>query len=136
MFFLPIVPPRTTHQAKKIVRVGGFTKLADKPELKAVVSDYMTLLRPHAPAKPMEGAIKLHLEFTFPWRKSEPKKNRALGAKAHTSKPDWDNMAKTIVDVMVKLGFMCDDSQIYSGTVEKRWGDFPGIYVTIEEFNF
>ncbi|MEG1071977.1 MAG: RusA family crossover junction endodeoxyribonuclease, partial [Akkermansia sp.] len=104
IFFLPVVSPRTTHQAKKIVRVGGFTKLADKPELKAVVSDYMTLLRPYAPAKPIEGAIRIHLEFTFPWRKSEQKKNRAKGAIPMTSKPDWDNMAKTIVDVMVKLG--------------------------------
>lgn len=132
-FHLPIVPPKTTHQAKKIVRVGGFTKLADKPELREVVSDYMTLLRPYVPAKPFEGAIILNLEFTFPWRKSEPKRNRVFRTMPHTSKPDWDNMAKTLVDVMVKLGFMRDDAQIFDSRVRKLWGDEVGINITIEE---
>lgn len=132
-FHLPIVPPKTTHQAKQIVRVGGFTKLADKPELREVVSDYMSLLRPYAPERPLEGAIRLRLEFVFPWRKSEPKKNRALGKIPMTTKPDWDNLSKTIVDAMEKLLFFNNDSQIYSATPEKYWGDNVGITVTIEE---
>lgn len=47
--FLPIVPPKTTHHSKKIVRIGKFHKLADKPELTEVISDYMSLLQPYAP---------------------------------------------------------------------------------------
>lgn len=132
-FHLPIVPPRTTHQAKQIVRVGGFTKLADKPELREVVSDYMSLLRPYVPERPFGYAVKIDLEFTFPWRKSDSKRIRALGNMPHTSRPDCDNMAKTIIDVMVKLGFMWDDSQIYDIHIRKWWGDKVGINVAIEE---
>ena len=50
--FLPIVPPKTTHHSKKIVRIGKFHKLADKPELTEVISDYMSLLQPYAPLVP------------------------------------------------------------------------------------
>lgn len=130
---LQIVPPKTTHQAKKIVRIGGFSKLADKPELVEVVSDYISLLRPYAPKKPIEGAVELHLEFVFPWRKSEPKKNRVNGKMPMTSKPDWDNMSKTITDVMTKLGFWRDDSQVTFGCVRKYWGDDVGITIKYRE---
>lgn len=131
---LPIVPPKTTHQAKKIVRIGGFSRLADKPELTEVISDYMSILRPYAPDKPITGAVVLKLEFVFPWRKSEPKKNRVLGRRPMTSKPDWDNLAKTLVDVMTKLGFWVDDSQIFSGHPVKWWGDDVGITIEFEEW--
>lgn len=34
-FTLVCIPPRTSHHAKRIVRVGAFSRLADKPELVA-----------------------------------------------------------------------------------------------------
>ena len=132
-FRLNIIPPKTTHQAKKIVRIGGFSKLADKPELVAVINDYLTLLQPHAPEKPFDGAVKLTLEFIFPWRKSESKKNRLKSKIPMTSKPDWDNLGKTIADTMTKLKFWNDDAQITQGRVCKYWGDNVGITITIQE---
>ena len=46
---LPIVPPTKTHQNKKIVNIGKHAKLADTKELKLVISDYLTLLKPYQP---------------------------------------------------------------------------------------
>ena len=57
--FLPIVPPKTTHHSKKIVRIGKFHKLADKPELTEVISDYMSLLQPYAPPRPLLSLIHI-----------------------------------------------------------------------------
>ncbi|MEO5823739.1 MAG: hypothetical protein ABIT71_24805, partial [Vicinamibacteraceae bacterium] len=34
-FFLTCVPATTTHQRKRIARVGGHARLADSPELQA-----------------------------------------------------------------------------------------------------
>lgn len=128
---LPIVPPTTTHQDKKIVRVGKYTKLADTKELKHVTSDYLTLLDPYKPAQPLTGPVHVGFRFVFPYRKSEPKKNR-VGLIAKTTKPDWDNMAKTLQDVMTKLGFWLDDSQVFSASVAKWWGEEPGITIFIQ----
>ena len=55
---LPIVPPTKTHQNKKIVNIGKHAKLADTKELKLVISDYLTLLKPYQPALPQERAEK------------------------------------------------------------------------------
>ena len=94
---LPIVPPTKTHQNKKIVNIGKHAKLADTKELKLVISDYLTLLKPYQPARPLTGPVSLKLAFVWPYRKSEPKKNR-IGLIPKTTKPDWDNLAKTLQD--------------------------------------
>lgn len=96
---LPIVPPTKTHQNKKIVNIGKHAKLADTKELKLVISDYLTLLKPYQPARPLTGPVSLKLAFVWPYRKSEPKKNR-IGLIPKTTKPDWDNLAKTLQDVL------------------------------------
>ena len=97
---LPIVPPTKTHQHKKIVNIGKHAKLADTKELKLVISDYLTLLKPYQPARPL-------------------------------TKPDWDNLAKTLQDVLTRLRFWEDDAQVYSASVEKWWGEEPQITITI-----
>ena len=114
---LPIVPPTKTHQNKKIVNIGKHAKLADTKELKLVISDYLTLLK---------------LAFVWPYRKSEPKKNR-IGLIPKTTKPDWDNLAKTLQDVLTRLRFWEDDAQVYSASVEKWWGEEPQITITVQE---
>lgn len=131
---LPVVPSKTTHQAKRIVRRGRYSSLADKPELVNVVNDYLTLLGPYAPEKPITGPVVMTIEFVFPWRKSESKKNRAMGKFPMTSKPDWDNLAKTLADVMTKLGFWIDDAQVFDGRSLKFWGDDVGITIEFEEW--
>ena len=124
---LPIVPPTKTHQNKKIVNIGKHAKLADTKELKLVISDYLTLLKPYQP-----GPVSLKLAFVWPYRKSEPKKNR-IGLIPKTTKPDWDNLAKTLQDVLTRLRFWEDDAQVYSASVDKWWGEEPQITITVQE---
>jgi Holliday junction resolvase RusA-like endonuclease len=93
-FTLPCVPPKTTHQSKRIVRVGKFSRLADTPELKAAHALLDTLLLPYQPAAPFTGPVSLTLTFTWPWLASDSKKVRALGRIPHAKKPDADNAAK------------------------------------------
>ena len=77
------------------------------------------------PEKPLEGAI----EFSTVWIY----KSKTKETKPKTTKPDLDNMNKLLQDAMTKLQFWKDDSQITRLTIEKWWGEVPGIWIRIEE---
>ncbi|HEY3499418.1 MAG TPA: RusA family crossover junction endodeoxyribonuclease [Polyangiaceae bacterium] len=130
-FFVSLVPPTTSHHHKKIVRIGKFSKLADRPELVAAKNSLDAALYPHQPLVAMDGPVRLEVELTWPWRKGETKKRRALGRVPHTSKPDCSNMLKTLEDRLVKLCFIEDDKAVADVHVRKWWGDTPGIRVRI-----
>ena len=132
-FFLSCRPPTATHHHKRIVRVGGFSKMADKPELVAAKQFLDVLLIPHRPVKPLARPAELRLAFTWPWRKAEPKKNRVDRKMWHTSRPDCTNVAKTVEDALVRNRFIEDDGGNSRVVIEKFWGDEPGIQITIEE---
>lgn len=130
-FFVPCVPPKANHQRKAIVRIGGFARLADKPELVAAKGMLDSLLYPHRPAVALAGPVVLTVEWTWPWRAGEPKKTRALGRVPHTSKPDLSNALKTLEDRLVALRFVEDDRSIVRVEMQKWWGDEAGIRVTL-----
>lgn len=134
MFHLSCVPPTASHHRKQIVRVGRFTRLADKPELVAAKEMLDVLLLPHRPPAPLTGPLTLALTFTWPWAKSASKKLRALGRTPRASRPDLSNLAKTAEDRLVALRFMEDDGQVVRLVVEKYWGDEAGITVQLEEW--
>lgn len=131
-FRVTCVPPTTTHQAKRIVRVGKFARLADKPELVAAKAMLDGLLLPFQPPEPVTSAVRLTLVVEWPWRASEPKRTRAKGRARHTSKPDADNIAKAITDRLVALRFLEDDNAVAELIVQKWWSDTPGISIRIE----
>ena len=74
---LPIVPPTKTHQNKKIVNIGKHAKLADTKELKLVISDYLTLLKPYHPAPDGAGLPEAGLRLALPQERAEKKPDRA-----------------------------------------------------------
>jgi Holliday junction resolvase RusA-like endonuclease len=77
--------------------------------------------------------VNLHIDFVWPFRKSEPAWRVALGRVPHTVKPDCSNMVKQTEDVMTKLDFWEDDGQVCNLSVSKAWGTHFGINVRIEE---
>jgi Holliday junction resolvase RusA-like endonuclease len=130
--FIPCVPPKTSHHHKKIgFRFGpGGVKhptLVDRKELHQSRGDWLSLLMPHAPAAPLEAPVLLDLEFTWPWRNSDTKRDRLLGRIPCIVKPDADNMAKTITDVLVMAGYVAHDAEIADLRVTKWIGDRPGL---------
>ncbi len=130
-FHLSCIPSKTTHHAKRIVRVGRFARLADTPELKGAHAMLDTLLLPYQPSVPLTGPLALTLTFTWPWLQSDSKKIRALGRVPHDRKPDADNCAKGVTDRMAALRFMEQDGQVVELTVRKFRGDQPGIAIAV-----
>lgn len=131
-FFLVCVPPTASHHVKRIVRVGHFTRLADKPELVKAKEMIDGLLVPHRPRMPLQGPLTLTLEFTWPWRAGDSLKTRARRLIPRDVNPDCSNLAKTTEDRLAKLRFLENDSQVVELVVRKFFGDHPGIGVLLE----
>lgn len=111
----------------------SFVQHYQSAEVKENAATLASLIAPHRPSKPMSGPLHLSLTFRFAWRKGESKKWLARGQRWKDTKPDWDNLAKQVGDVLERSGFMGNDSQIACAYVEKRWADSPGIDVTLRE---
>lgn len=131
-FRLACIPPTANHHAKKIVRVGQWSRLADKPELVAAREMLDGLLLHHQPAEPVRGPVALEVEFTWPWRKGDSQRLRSRGRVPHTSKPDLSNAIKNLEDRLVALRFIDDDRSVVRLALTKFWGNEPGIVVRIE----
>ncbi len=128
-FFIPITPPKTTSQTKRLVMIGGKPRFFHKKEHQQAEGDLMVLMSAYAPSEPLTGPLALRIDFVFPWRKSETKKRVALGSCPNDSRPDLDNQEKLVCDVMTKLRFYNDDGQIADKHTTKAWGDEVGISV-------
>jgi Holliday junction resolvase RusA-like endonuclease len=136
-FRIDCIPPKSTHQASlRIMKRRDGTQFVGKMESgkgAQVKRDLIALLAEHRPAEPFAGPVELIVYWDYPWRKSEPKRNRALGVKWCDTRPDCDNLAKMLIDCMTRLGFWADDSQVARLSFSKRWANRPGIEVLMSE---
>ena len=94
------------------------------------------------PKTPLTGDIDICLLFVMPIPKSWYRtgkyshllKDQFKGVVYHSFKPDLDNLAKLICDVL-QPQFYVDDSQISMLFAEKIYGKEPRTEVTIEEIS-
>lgn len=126
-FFLPILPPTKTHQEKQVRVVNGKPVLYEPAELKAVRTKLEGHLAKHIPEEKYTGPVRLMTKWCFPIT------GKHRDGQFKTTKPDTDNMVKTLKDVMTKLGYWVDDSLVASEIIEKFWAAVPGIYIRIED---
>lgn len=132
-FHIDCIPPKATAQQAKITMIGGKPRKYDPKNVKAAKQSMIALLQPFKPEKPLEGPVKLSVTWVYPWRKSEPKKNRIEPLKPCDTRPDCDNLSKAFCDILTRLNFWNDDSQVYYLIFRKYWGETPGITVKIEQ---
>jgi len=130
-FFLNMVPPTATHHHKKIVRAGGFSRLADKPELQQARSTYESLLEKFQPKEPMSGPVRLELCFHWPFLKSAPSRDRVCERKHKVTKPDCSNIAKTLEDCLARMRFINNDAEVAELEVKKFHSHIAGINIRI-----
>ena len=76
-------------------------------------------------------ALKMKIEFFFKIPKSWTKEKKA-NTPHHTSKPDVDNLIKSIKDALNGIAYK-DDSQVVSVFARKQYADREGIFIEIEE---
>lgn len=131
---LDIVPPTVTAQQKGVFVRNGRAHFFTKQKVRSAESFLAALLEPHAPAAPLHGPLLFQARWCFPFRKSERKRVVAAGQEiGHTSRPDLDNLEKSLLDVLTKLRFWEDDSQVYTKSTAKVWGPSPYLRIIITE---
>lgn len=138
IFFVPCIIPAGTAQHKGtsiITPKGGgkpFIHWYTKPEILAAERVWISALSPYRPPAPLSGPVSLTLNFHYHWRKTERK---AIVQKFSRfpieTRPDVENVAKLCIDVMAKLRFFEDDSQVASLLLTKSYSDHPGLGVIL-----
>lgn len=123
--FIPGKIANVTHQSGTRYRSGGFTYKTKPLQLWEA---YLSVsLKNHVPSEPLEGPIQLEVDFRY----KSPRKADLWSWR--TKRPDTDNMIKTIKDVMTRLGFWGDDSQIAFEICKKLYVDEPGIRIIVNQ---
>jgi Holliday junction resolvase RusA-like endonuclease len=79
---------------------------------------------------PYSGPIAIWIDAMYSIPQSWSKK-RKLDPGPKISKPDIDNIAKSVLDGLNGLAFV-DDAQIIHLSSKKRWGEWDKTYVTID----
>ena len=127
-FFLPMQKlPTATHQQKQVTVRNGKPHFYEPPQVAQARAKLSAHLDAHKPHKPMDGPLQAVVKWCYPNHGSKP--NGAYKA----TRGDLDNMAKLMLDVMTRLGYWHDDSQVASLVLEKFWANPPGIYVRINQ---
>ena len=85
-----------------------------------------------------KNPIRLVITAYYPIPNNFSRKKRILAVNKQiwpTTKPDVDNIAKVVCDALNKVAYY-DDNQIVSLSVEKFYGEGPGLQIQIlEEMN-
>jgi len=126
-FFMPIIPPETTAQQKKVSVVNGKPVFYDPPDVKKAREKLTAHLAKYVPEEKFICPVRLTVKWLFPIV------NGHQNGEYKWTKPDLDNSNKILQDCMTKLGFWKDDSYVASLIVEKFWAEVPGIYICVKE---
>lgn len=128
-FFMPMIPPKVTHQEKKITvnKKTGKPQVYEPAELKAARAKLEAHLAQHIPKALARGAVRLVVKWCFPVTEGHE------AGDYMTVKPDTDNLQKLLKDVMTKLKYWKDDAQVASEISEKFYAQFPGIFIQITD---
>lgn len=96
--------PQTTHQSGTRYDPRSHRTYKSK-QLIEVENMYKRLFKPYIPEVPAEGEVRVKMVFLY-------KTAKRLRLLPRLARPDLDNMAKTVLDVMTQLKFWNDDSQV------------------------
>jgi Holliday junction resolvase RusA-like endonuclease len=128
-FTLPIDPPTTTAQMKRMAIVNGKPRFFHSRAMKAQVETWELFLAKHRPAQPLDGPLALSVAFFYAHTR-ESRRDGETTFKA--TRPDLDGVCKHFIDTMQGAGFFHDDGQIARLELEKWHAIAPRIQVTID----
>lgn len=120
-FTIRCVPPSVTAQKKRLAIIGGKPRFFHGAKMREQERTWASLLLPHVPTEPVLGPIELKATLVYPHLKGTPKRDVHLVI-PKASKPDADNAAKHLTDLLVTMRFIGDDAKIARLIVEKFHG--------------
>lgn len=86
--------------------------------------------------QPLEGPVRVHLEFALPKPSSAPKTRRTWPVKSRSG--DIDKLTRAVFDALTDAGIWRDDSQVTDLFARKdfvgRGQVSPGVVITIDQY--
>ncbi len=134
VFGIPKPQPRPRAFAKKM---GNYyvARVYEAGTAEAWKSDIVRDARPQKPASPIEGPLRVSIDFLLPRPKRLLRQRDPDGPIYCESKPDRDNLEKAVLDAFKTDGWFRDDCQVVCGEVRKFYhgkGEAPGACIAIE----
>lgn len=128
-FWISVEPPTTTHNdlVTSVNKKTGKAFIRKSDKLHEVEASLEARIAPNRPEEQFHGACEISMCICYQADAKHPK-----GFKI--TKPDNDNLEKTIFDVLERLGFFeIGDQQIAINHTTRCYDDHPGIYVELRE---
>ena len=114
-------------QRPRIAKRGAYARAYTPPKTAQWEKDAATIMRAFWRRPPQTGAVRVVVRaYRARTQYMQAKKRRELTI--CTSKPDVDNVAKIVLDAMVKARVLDDDNQVVQLECSKRWAPYgePG----------
>jgi len=118
--------PTTTSQQKGVRVVNGKPYFYTKAKVTDAMRQFALKLKQYKPSEPFDVPVRLYLWFAF------DVKDKKKWGKHRPTKPDVDNIAKTFIDSMVKVGFFEDDAIVSDLRVIKTYAEEASVMVQYE----
>lgn len=128
-FFAPMRIPSTTHNDLIAVPMeGGGARIVKSAALREAEAAWESRLARFAPERPLRGPLAADVRLCWEADAAHP------AGTPKATKPDLDNIEKTLWDVLGRLEFFeRGDQQVAAKTVCKMYAEHPGAYVRLEE---
>lgn len=126
--------PRVTARGGKFAH--AYTPKRTKDFEDAIRFEFMASNCEKMPVYDKDIPLQAEMVFAFGVPKSYTKKKRDAclnGETMKTTKPDTDNIVKSVLDALTEAAFV-DDSQIVKVTAEKIYAEEPFVEVKIYEY--
>lgn len=111
---VPVAQPRI-----KATSIGGYARVYTPKTADTYKASVALAFRSAYGGNPIDGAVRVDIEFVMPRPKSMIWRKREMHSEWHTKKPDIDNLAKAAMDALYGLAWI-DDSQVCSLVIAKR----------------
>lgn len=120
-FVIPAIPIAQPRQRTRVLSVGGRTFAQNYTPTKSPVNVFKAACQAaafHAIQAPLTGPLQVWLTFVFPRPKSMTRKRGDNPRAWKSSKPDIDNVYKSLADALTGIAWV-DDSQVVWLNVQK-----------------
>lgn len=130
-FFAAMRVPSTTHNDLVAVPMAhGGARIVKSAALREAEAAWESRLARFAPDRPLTGPLAADVRLCWEADAAHP------AGTPKATKPDLDNIEKTLWDVLGRLGFFeRGDQQVALKRVAKLYGEVPGVYVRLEEMS-
>lgn len=129
--FLPMKVPTVTHNDLRAAMRGRRPTIVKSDALRDAEHIYGSYVTHALMESPLDGPLTGPLSVWMMWCWAEDARHAA--GEPRTEKPDLDNMAKTVLDILTRCGVIEDDRLVCDLRLSKSWARSDGLYVDVCE---